>query len=94
MTAESVELTSEMLVRAAAGFQDFNLAIRAASMAVAAPTCAVESPAADPVSMWLARRFSALGQNFQAVSAEVSAQVQQMVKNLDLNAQSYVNTED
>ncbi len=88
-----VTTVPELLLAAAGQLQAIGSAVSAANGIAAFPTTGVIPAAADEVSAMTAARFSAYGQQYQAISAEASMIHERFVDSLRLGADSYATTE-
>ncbi len=83
----------DLLESAAADVERIGSALKAAHAAAAAPTSELAAAGADEISTVIAKLFGGYGQEFQAISAQVSAFHQDFVQALSSGATSYLATE-
>lgn len=83
----------EWLTSAAAELQSIESALNAANAAAAVPTTGLAAAAADEVSTAVATLFAGLGQEYQAISTQLSAFQQQFALTLNSSAGSYAAAE-
>ncbi|WP_373234491.1 PecA family PE domain-processing aspartic protease [Mycobacterium marinum] len=83
----------EWLTSAAAELQSIESALSAANAAAAVPTTGLAAAAADEVSTAVATLFAGFGQEYQAISTQLSAFQQQFALTLNSSAGSYAAAE-
>ncbi len=83
----------DMLESAAEDLQSIGSAVTAGNGAAAAPTTGVLPAAADEVSALTAVHFAALGEMYQAISADAMAIHELFVSALGISGVSYAATE-
>jgi len=83
----------QALAHAASDLADLGSTINTATAAAAAPTTALVPAAADDVSAAIAALFSAHGQGYQRLSAQVAAFHEQFVQSLTASASTYAAAE-
>ena len=83
----------EVLTMATANVEGIGSGLDAARLAAVVPTTVVAPAAADEVSMAVASLFARYGQQFQALSAQTSALLQQFGQAIDAAANSYLGVE-
>jgi hypothetical protein len=83
----------DMLESAAEDLQSIGAAVAAGNGAAAAPTTGVLPAAADEVSALTAVHFAALGELYQAISADAMAIHELFVSVLGISGTSYAATE-
>ncbi|GFG65260.1 hypothetical protein MKUB_27500 [Mycobacterium kubicae] len=81
------------LSAAAADLENLGSALTSANAAAAAPTTGLVAAAADEVSTAIASLFGGFGQEYQALSSQLSAYHLQFVRNLGAAVGSYQGTE-
>ncbi|WP_205873886.1 PE-PPE domain-containing protein [Mycobacterium camsae] len=86
-------VTPEFLASAAADLQTLRSALDEVQAATAVPTTGLIAAGADEVSAAVAALFANYGQEFQAISAQVSAFHQQFVQALSAGAKAYAAAE-
>ncbi len=86
-------VTPELLVSAAADLESIGSALNAANAAAAGSTTGLVAAGADEVSAAVATLFGGFGQEYQALSAQVSAFHLQFVQALSSGAGSYLGAE-
>jgi hypothetical protein len=85
--------TPELVTAAATDLADIGSTLDAVESAAAAPTTGILAAAGDEVSGAIAAAFSAHGQGFQALGAQVAAFHEQFVQALTASAGSYASAE-
>lgn len=85
--------TPEWVTAAAGDLASINSVLQEAARAASAPTTGISAAAADEVSAAVSRLFGGFGQEFQAVSAQVSSYHADFVRLLDGSAAAYVSAE-
>lgn len=83
----------EAMTSAAGDLQGIGDAVRAGSVAAAAPTTGVIPPASDVVSALTAAQFTTQAQLYQAVSTQAAAEQDLTATTLGTSAGSYAATE-
>ncbi|OBJ53126.1 PecA family PE domain-processing aspartic protease [Mycobacterium sp. 1423905.2] len=81
------------LTSAAADLETLGSTLTSANAAAAAPTTSLAAAAADEVSTAIATLFGGFGQEYQALSSQLSAFHQQFVQSLSAGAASYLGAE-
>lgn len=85
--------TPEWVTAAAGDLASINSVLQEAARAASAPTTGISAAAADEVSAAVSRLFGGFGQEFQAVSAQVSSYHADFLRLLDGSAAAYVSAE-
>lgn len=85
--------TPDAVTSAAQDLAGIHSTLNEATAAASGPTTAVMAAAGDEVSAGVAALFGAFGQEYQAISAQVSNFHQQFVNILNIGAGAYVSTE-
>lgn len=85
--------TPDWVAAAAGDLTSIGSALQEATTAASAPTTGIAAAAADEVSAAVAQLFGGFGQEFQAVSAQVSSYHAQFVRLLNDSAAAYVGAE-
>lgn len=86
-------VSPDWLTAAAADLGNIGSALDAAHLAAAVPTTGLAAAAADEISTAVATLFGGFGQEYQAISLQVSAYQQQFLQSLGLAAGSYASAE-
>lgn len=85
--------TPDWVAAAAGDLMSIGSALQEATTAASAPTTGLAAAAADEVSAGVAQLFGGLGEEFQAVSAQVSSYHAEFVRLLNGSASAYVGAE-
>ncbi|QUR67716.1 PecA family PE domain-processing aspartic protease [Mycobacterium spongiae] len=88
-----VVVAPELLTAAVADLESIGSALSAANAAAAVPTTGLAAAAADEVSAAVATLFGGMGQEYQAISAQLSTFHQQFAQALSAGAGSYAAAE-
>jgi hypothetical protein len=89
----SLVAAPQLLADAASDLAGLGSTIKTANAAAAAPTTGLLPAAADEISTEIASLFSAHGQGFQRLSAQVAAFHEQFVQSLSASAHAYATAE-